>query len=180
MERTPIWFRYTLLALTILGGGAGIVLTLVACLRSELGGIGAWIVVGCAITAYFFVAAAGVAYWRHPNSFGPLRWALAIQIPWVSLPGLVYKFAAGISLSLGFIINHTDGKYSAGLHADWSLGSSWEFRLLQNAPWAVGVNIAPLAALYFLQKLTRAKGTAVEDSTPTSNGEDNLPVSTGV
>jgi len=68
------------------------------------------------------------------------------------MPGLVYKFSAGLYVAVAFVAKHVGDRYSAGLTGNFNLGSSYELRLLQDAPVEVGVNIAALAALFLLRR----------------------------
>src|SRR5260370_6416 len=72
------------------------------------------------LIAYIYVTAAGVIFWRQPNKTRPLMCALAIQIPWISPPGLVYKFSAGLYIFVAIIAEHHGDKYSAGLNGKFN------------------------------------------------------------
>jgi hypothetical protein len=159
----------TILAATIIGGLHGIVISVETVFDPDVRGLGVIVLMGCMVAAYTYVAAAGVAFWRYPHRIRPLFWALWIQVPWISLPGLVYKFAAGLSGSLALVLNHTGDKYSAGFKTGWNLGSSCEFRLLQDAPVEVGVNVAAIAALFLLRRLTSSRQEPV--GAPLSKGD---------
>jgi hypothetical protein len=93
-------------------------------------------------------------------------WALAIQIPWISLPGLVYKFSAGLYVSVAFIAKHYADKYSAGLNSGFNLGSSCEVRLLQNAPIELGVNVTALVALFLLSRSITSTSATLKEPSP--------------
>lgn len=146
------WLRFTLLAVTVLGGLHGIVISLQALLSTDPRGFGASVFFGFFLIAYIYVTAAGVILWRQPKQIRPLIWALAIQIPRISMPGFVYKFSVGFYVAVALVAKHLGDKYSAGLNWNFSLGSSCEVRLLQNAPVEAGVNIAALAALYLVRR----------------------------
>lgn len=152
MSHVRAWVRFALLAITVLGGLLGIVITLRALFSPDSQGFGTFFVIGVFLVAYIYVTVAGVIFWRRPNQTKSLKWALAIQIPWISLPGLVYKFAAGLYLSGALIAKHQADKYSAGLDWTFQLGPSFEFRLLQDAPIQLGVNVVALAALLLLTR----------------------------
>jgi hypothetical protein len=158
----PRWFRVTLLALTIAGGLHGIVITIADLFSPDVRGFGVIVVLGF-VGAYIYVAVAGVVFWRYPQQRRPLFWALGIQVPWISLPGLVYKFAVGLSGSLVLDLNHTGDKYAAGFKTSWNLGSSFQFWLLQDAPVEVGINVAAVAALFLLRRLSSSTTNPLED-----------------
>src|ERR1700722_13925417 len=170
MSHKPPWFRLTLLGVTIVGGLHGIVITVGAFFRPDVPGFGVTVLLVCMVGAYAYVSAAGVVFWRHPDQSRPLFWALMIQVPWISLPGFVYKFAAGLSRSVALVANHTGDKYSAGFGTNWNLGSSSEFRLLQDAPVELGVNVAAVLALLLLRSLTRSTPEALGE--PPSKGDE--------
>jgi hypothetical protein len=138
MPRIVILSRLVLLATTILGGLHGVVLTIRLFFDPDERGFAPAMLIGCGLAAYVYVTAAGILYWRNPNHSKPLFWGLAIQVPWVSIPGVVYKFGVGLSWAVALVANHTGDKYSAGFYSGWQLGSSWELRLLQDAPLQVG------------------------------------------
>jgi len=97
----------------------------------------------------------------------------AIQIPWISMPGFVYKFSAGFYFVGAFVAQHLGDKYSAGLNWNFNLGSSCELRLLQNAPVEVGVNIAALAALFLLKRAISASSVNPEEPSPKNDRQDS-------
>jgi len=168
MSHARAWFRCTLLAVTVLGGLHGIVLSLRALFSPSSQGTSVFF--SAILIAYIYVTAAGVIFWRQPNKTRPLMCALAIQIPWISLPGLVYKFSAGLYIFVAIIAEHHGDKYSAGLNGKFNLGASCEFRLLQNAPMELGVTVAALAALFLLSRsITSASATLMG---PSPNNDD--------
>lgn len=171
MSQIPNWFRFALEALTILGGLHGIAITLVLFFKQDVHGFGTFALLACGLAAYMYVTVAGAIFLQDPKRLRPLFCALAIQIPWISTPGLVYKFAAGLVGSVAFVANHVTDTYSAGFATNWDVGSSWEFRLFQNAPIQLGVNLVALAALVFLRKLGRLTQRPVSQAPPSSDGQ---------
>jgi hypothetical protein len=129
------WYRYALLLLTIIGGLHGLAISLRGFLSTEVPGVGVFVVFAAILIAYLYVIAAGLIYWFQPERIQPLFWAWAIQIPWISLPGIVYKFSVSLYIVVAFITKHHGDKYSAGVNGSFNLGSSWEFRLLQLTPF---------------------------------------------
>ena len=165
----PAWLRATLLGTTVFGGLHGVVISAGLFFGPDVRSLAPVVLVGCMTAAYIYVTAVGVAFWRNPHRTGPLFWALGIQVPWISLPGFVYKFAVGLSGSVALVAHHTDGKYSAGLNSNWNLGSSCEIRLLQDAPVELGVNVAAGALLFFLWRLAGSANEPVEETPPTTD-----------
>lgn len=155
VSRIPAWFRILLVAILILGGLHGAGLTASILIQPESLSFGNAVVWACMLLAYLVAAAVGFLYWRRPNEVRAVMWTLAVQVPWISIPGLVYKFSVSGYLVLAFVANHKAEKYLAGFNANFNLGSFCEIRLLQNAPIELGVNIVPLVALVFLQRLGR-------------------------
>ena len=178
MSQVRAWLRFTLLAVTVLGGLHGIVICLQVLFSPSSQGFGASVLFSVFLAAYIYVTATGVIFWRQPNQTRPLMWALAIQIPWISLPGFVYKFSAGLYVAVAFIAKHEGDKYSAGLNGNFNLGSSCEFRLLQNAPIELGVNVAALAALFLLSKSFSSTSVTLTESSPTDDGKNSSSVAT--
>jgi hypothetical protein len=152
MSQVSAWFRLTLLAVAVLGGLHGIVICLEALFSPTSQGLRAFILFGAMLAAYIYVTAAGLIYWRRPNQMRPLAWALTIQIPWISLPGFVYKFSAGLSVCVALIATRHRDMGSVGVNGNFKLGSSCELRLLQDAPIELGLNVAALAALFVLNR----------------------------
>lgn len=172
MSKIPAWFSFTLLALTVLGGLHGIVISIQALFSPS-----ASIFFIAILIAYIYVTATGVIFWRQPSQTRPLMWALSIQIPWISLPGFVYKFSAGLFVSVAFVAKHEGDKYSAGFAGNFNLGSSCEFRFLQNAPIELGVNLVALAALLLLSRAvisTRAALTEPPSNNDSRNSSDTV------
>ena len=151
MAQMRAWLRLTLIGTTVVGGLLGIAVTLRAFFRSEPG-FGTFGLLGCALLGLVYITAAGLLYWRDPKQVGPLTWALAIQIPWISMPGFVYKFAAGAVGSVALVATHEGDTYSAGFDTNWHTGLWFELRFLQDAQLELGVNVAALVLLVLLRK----------------------------
>ena len=152
MSQVHSGFRFTLLAVTGLGGLHGVVISLKGLVSASSQGFGEFLFVSIILVAYAYVITACVIFWREPNETRPLKWALAIQIPWISLPGCVYKFVAGLHASISIVAKHHSDTYSAGLNWSFDIGSLYELRLFQSAPIEIGVNVAALAALVLLNR----------------------------
>ncbi len=147
--------RFIVLSAAILGGLQGIVITLRLFFRDGSQGSLAFFLLGWVLIGYAFVTVAGLVFWRQPKRIRPMRWAQAIQVPWISMPGVVYKFAAGLTGAVAFVFSHTGEKYAAGYETSWKLGSSCKLSLLLNAPLELGINVAPLAVLFLLREIQR-------------------------
>jgi len=89
------WLRLTLITMTVGGGFAGVILTIQSLLDSGSRGPVHLVLLAGFLALYAFVTACGLLFVHDPSRLRPLLVALAIQIPWVSTPLVVYKFAAG-------------------------------------------------------------------------------------
>ena len=167
MSQVRAEFRFTLLVVTVLGGLHGVVISLKGLVSASSQGFGEYLLVSIVLVLYTYVITAGVIFWREPNETRPLKWALAIQVPWISLPGFVYKFAAGFHVFTGFIAEHHRDRYSAGFNWSFDIGSLCELRLFQSAPIEIGVNVAAFAALFFLNREISATSGRLETESVT-------------
>ncbi len=149
----PTWLRLTLLALTILGGLYGLVETTIFSIAG-VSGIFSLFVLVILISAYAFITVAGIIFWRKPETVRPLHWALGMQIPWISCPGIVYQLSTGMYLMVGFLVGVNGENYSAGFATKYNIGSSYELRLFQLAPFGLGINLIALTALLLLRSFT--------------------------
>lgn len=91
---------------------------------------------------FAFVFACGLLFVYDPKRTGPMLAALAIQIPAVSSPAIVYQLAAG----LGVFINYggLDKGNTIGFRFSWFFGYGWKASLLGNEPFMFGVNVVAL------------------------------------
>jgi hypothetical protein len=171
MAQMRTWLRFTLISMTVVGGLYGAAMTLLAFFRADAPGFGVSVLFGCILLGFVYVTAAGLLDWRKPRQVRPLIWALAIQIPWVSMPGLVYKFAAGFLWAITLYATQKSGKYSSGFNIRFKVGSTSELRFLQDAPLELGVNVAALALLVLLRKSTRLAANTVEAQSPITDAQ---------
>ena len=144
------WIRLTLIVMTVGGGFSGFAGTSEALFDSSGTSTINQLLKLVFLGLYSFVVASGLLFVQRPTRTGPLLTALAIQIPSVSSPLVVYRFAAGLAAFLDF--GGLGKENSSGLHLDWEmrLGSFWSFSLQQDKPLRVGVNLAALAILVLL------------------------------
>lgn len=89
------WLRLTLITMTVGGGFAGFVGTLQSLFNSPGVSTFKLVLILIFMGLYVFVTVCGLLYVNDPGRTGPLVAALALQIPWISSPLIVYKFAAG-------------------------------------------------------------------------------------
>ena len=160
------WLRLTLITATVGGGFTGIAVTFQALLdprnQSPL------LLMGFFLALFTYVTVSGLIFVQNPERKRPLIAALAIQIPWISSPFVVYEFAAGCRAVLSLRMPE-----QVGLPIDTyiPLGSGWRFFLLQSNPWSIGINIFPLVILVSLLRSIRAPHSVVSltASSPSQN-----------
>jgi hypothetical protein len=149
------WLRLLLVVATVGGGFTGLSVTASAFsafvehgLFSELIGFGF-------IALYAFVTAAGLLFVYNPRRTQPMLAAIALQIPWVSLPVFEYHFAAASYVALILVLPQGPGLI--GTDFDWGaqLGAYAQFRFgdLQRGPSKVGINLFAVL-LYVLLRLS--------------------------
>jgi hypothetical protein len=160
------WLRLTIVTMTVGGGFAGLAASLQALFNSP--GVSTFnlLVTVAFIGLYLFVLVSGLFFVYDPLWTGPLVAALAIQIPWISSPYIVYKFAAGFQAFI--TVGSAESANTVGLHfgIDFLLGGSWKFSLFQGDSLGVGVNIAALAILLAWKTLRSGR-----DATSPTNPE---------
>jgi hypothetical protein len=169
MIATPAWFRYIVTAMTIVGGLHGICLMFLLIFDANVEGLGNLVLLLCMLAVFVYVTVAGLLFWKRPNEIRLLWWALAIQVPWISLPGFVYKLGVGFVGVVEFVINDTGSATSAGFGTNWDLGSTFTVRFLQKAPVEVGVNATALAALLLLRRYVAGR---LREASPVISSED--------
>jgi hypothetical protein len=149
------WLRLLLVTVSVAGGftGMGVVIANFANAHSAVQ-MTLWVVF---LGLYGFVTTSGLIFLYDPKRTPPLVAALALQIPWISSPVLVYQFAAGVlaAITLG-TPEETD---RIGVHFGGSLffGAHFQFRLGSNVdiPISVGVNVVAVVLLVLLVRANR-------------------------
>ena len=160
MTKLAKLIRIALIVQAMAGGLLGFAVSIVALLGPDTRGILASLLVMALALAFALVFAAGLTFWLKPDELRPMLLASAVQVPWVSLPGIVYRFVACWYWSLSVVMSHADDKYSAGFKTKLDFGSFSEVSILRDAPIEVGVNVIALAALLYLYRLNRAQHKA--------------------
>jgi len=168
------WLRLTLITMTVGGGFTGAVLTFQSLLNSPKQSSFNLLLLAVFTAVYAYVTVAGLIFVHNPQRTRPLITALAIQIPWISSPMIVYKFAAGLLAVLS--VGCPDGAGTFGFEFGWKIlmGSSFQFALAQKNPWSIGINFVPLA-IFVLS--SRSSGTLVAIAPPitTSSAKATAP-----
>jgi len=170
------WLRFTLIGTTIVGGLWGIGVTLRDLFSSERG-FGASVVSGCILLGFVYVTTAGLLFWRDPKQVRPLIWALAIQIPWISMPGLAYKFEAGWYWSIALVATQKAETFSIGFGTKGDIASSCELMLFQDSQLELGINAAALALLVLLRRSIQSTANTVEGQSSTVDAKAQVPQS---
>ena len=133
------WLRLTLVTMTIGGGFTGAVTTSQVLLSPQTTSP-AFVAVGVVFLAlHVFVLVSGLLFVQNSARVMPLVVALAIQIPYLSSPVVLYRFADGLCGGVGVA--------ESGLFGWWRLGTDWYFGLLRPLPWGIGINLVPVAML---------------------------------
>jgi hypothetical protein len=163
------WLRLTLVAATVGGGFAGMVLADQS-LSNPAGHRPAYVVLMVAILAlYTFVTASGLWFVWDIRRIRPLLAALAIQIPWLSTPLIVYKFAAGFFAVLTVGSPEEPGSFGLHFGAEALLGCMSRFAWHQEIPWSIGANVFALLLLVLAWPKGRTSGTMPPD--PVAEGK---------
>jgi len=82
----------------------------------------------------------------------PLMIALILQIPWISSPFLTFSFSAGLRITIGIV--------GGSVSASYRFGSDWQFFLLADRPWGVGINVSAIIVLILLLSCSRTHNAA--------------------
>jgi hypothetical protein len=151
------WFRWILLILSIGGGFTGFVLTIKELFHPQSKQI-IYFILFCGFSSlYLFILIAGLIFADNPKKIKPLLLAFALQVPWVSSPIMAYRFSAGIHLTVGVI--------GGDLRVLFRLGSDWQFNLMQNLSWGIGVNVPALVLIFLLLNYRKLKLQSLASST---------------
>ena len=150
------WLRLTLVTVTIGGGFTGFALTFEKLWSPQGLGIAAIVIYIVFLLLFAFATASGLLFVHDPHRVRPLLAALALQIPVVSTPLLVYKFCAGAYLIATVGSPRQSGNF--GLYFGWSAGLGTMFRFSWNQkdfPGDIGVNLCALLLFILLWKSTQ-------------------------
>lgn len=162
----PRSIRIILVIQLVLGGLAGFGASVAGLFSSRVHGIVLTATVTFAAVLYAAVFLAGLALWHKPTELRPVLWGCAAQIPWVSLPGIVYKFVILWHWTFTVVLNHAANESSLAAKTNFSVLTSFlEWRVLGDADVAVGVNLYALAMfLYLRQRLAIANDPNIAES----------------
>jgi hypothetical protein len=152
------WLRLALVTTTVGGGFAGVVFNTVA-IRAAFQGqrLIAWPTIVFFLILNIYVTASGLIFVQYPHKTRPLLVALAIQIPRIWSPFLVYGFSTGLQFALGVIASTTETGGRA-ITLDWTgvnFGTFGMFGMFHEQPLGLGVNFWALLMLVLLLRSVR-------------------------
>jgi len=119
----------------------GVSIVLAELLKVSYFTLGHFLVFGSALTLFGYFIYAGLVFASNNENNKHLRITFLLQIPWVSSPILVYKIAAGFSLSGLFHVG--------GFNFLYNMGSDFSFGIFNGQSWGLGLNVAAVG-LYYL------------------------------
>lgn len=102
--------------------------------------LGHFLIFGSALTLFGYFIYAGLLFASNNEKNKHLKITFLLQIPWVSSPILVYKIAAGFSLSGLF--------HSGGFNFLYNMGSDFSFSIFNGQSWGLGLNVAAVGLYY--------------------------------
>jgi hypothetical protein len=156
------WLRLTIITMTVGGGFNGVVITAQFLFHPGNQKPLSILLVACFFALYVFAIVSGLLFVDNPRQTRPLIAVLAMSIPCIVSPFIVYNFATGASIVL--TAGTAEGASGFNLHAAWGLGSSFEFTLLKAHRWSIGVNVFALAILVLLLRSVRTPAPIVQPS----------------
>lgn len=131
-----------LLIIASIGGGfMGVSIVLAELLKVSYFTLGHFLIFGSALTLFGYFIYAGLVFASNNENNKHLKITFLLQIPWVSSPILVYKIAAGFSLSGLF--------HAGGFNFLYNMGSDFYFGIFNGQSWGLGLNVAAVG-LYYL------------------------------
>lgn len=147
------WLRLLLVTMNVGGGFTGIAVGVQGLFSSPNHRIAHL----AELFLFTFVTLSGLVFVHDPRRSGPLLVAVALQIPWVSSPLIVYQLISGFAVNVAVIAG------SFRWSVTW-LGSEADLTSLHGAPWGVGVNLLALVVFVLLYRLRIAPGPAAASS----------------
>jgi hypothetical protein len=137
-----VWFKRSLVILTIGGGFLGFVGTSHAFLAGTKTSWYDYTVPVLFMILYAFGIFSGIGLTENRPAYSRLLFYFAIQVPFVSSPFFVYEFTSGCQIAVGIV--------GSGLIWSARLGSNWEVAIRQPNSWGVGINVFALIVMLVL------------------------------
>jgi hypothetical protein len=132
------------LILTIGGGFLGLAITLQGFFTAKEFNAPFFLLLAAFVTLYGYGIFAGLRLVDNPDEKKHLAVFYWLQVPWISSPILVYRFASGFHVTCVFV--------ESKLGCFFRVGSDWQVSLFRPAPWGIGVNAFALALVVLLFK----------------------------
>ena len=137
-----VWFRRSLLILTIAGGFVGVGSTTQA-LFFQGDKVAVYVVLLAFVGLYGYGIFLGVKLSEGPAPLRHLRVYFGLQIPFISSPIIAYRFSTGLQTTIAVT--------QSGLRWDGRFfGSEGQFAIISPEPWAFGINVVALAIVFLL------------------------------
>lgn len=154
------WLRLLLVVSTVGGGFTGFSITTSAFSSFIEHGLATELVGLSMMALYAFVTAAGLLFVYDSRHTRPMLAAIALQIPWVSLPVFEYHFAAASYVAVTLGPPQRAGQIvTYGLIADLGANCKFRFASVLEGPWSVGINLFAVLLYVLLQVSVRVPGS---------------------
>lgn len=160
-----IWFRRSLVVLTVGGGFFGAVISTDTLFAAKNTPVFGYAMIALVIALYTYGIFAGIQLSEDARHYGHVLFFYALQVPLFSSPILLYRFACGFHATIWVV----------GFSFGWMfrLGSDCQLAILQPNSWGAGVNLFAAAILFALvvhffsdEDKAPAQGQPVTDPPP--------------
>jgi len=172
------WLRLSLVVMSVGGGFTGVVLATNTLINLP----GQWgtlqISMACVLVAMSaFVTASGLLFVYDPRRTRLLQIALALQIPWISSPILLYKCFCGLAFDLFLNSEPLEGLGRISDHFGWTLdfGTTITLGPMGSRPWTIGVNFVAVFLFFMVGGAWRAMRQRQELDEEAESFWDQLP-----
>jgi hypothetical protein len=137
-----IWFRRSLVVLTVGGGFFGAVISTNTLFAAKNTPVFGYAMIALVIALYTYGIFAGIRLSEDARHYGHVLFFYALQVPFFSSPILLYRFACGFHATIWVV----------GFSFGWMfrLGSDCQLAILQPNSWGAGVNLFAAAVLFAL------------------------------
>jgi len=159
--------KWLLVVFTLLGAILGLAITLRVGIPIFKQADALWqikLIFAVATALYGLGVIASLWFARNTARRGLLRFYYWLQIVALSAPFMDYQFVSGAHLTPSLGLSLTDTPVVFGL-SFW-FGSIWEFQLLGESAWSLGINLVAVAILWLLRSRVSAPPQATT-ATPT-------------
>jgi hypothetical protein len=171
------WLRLALVTVTV-GGGFTLCTLSVGMLvqmgqNRQLAAVLVLIMIACSV----FVTASGLAFVYDPRRVLAVKVALALQIPYISSPLLVYKLICGAGFYTVVCLAPIDDLAILFGHIGirFQFGGYWSLAFWEGHPVGVGVNWVAVFLFVTLRRSMRAASPRALPTAPAPNTPSNDP-----